>query len=128
MGPTHEPWLPFASSLCGACGEVCPVKIEIPKLLLDLRAEAHAAEAQDGGGAIERLAFRAWAWVMRHPRIYEMAGLMASTVLSGDRWFARAPGLLNYGPLRAWLSQRDLPPVGKSFRQLWRERRTAVSE
>jgi len=125
MGVEHDPWLPFASSLCGACGEVCPVKIEIPKLLLDLRAEIHAAEARRGRGRLERLGFRVWAWVMRHPRIYELAGLMASAVLPGDHWFRRAPALLNYGPLRAWLSQRDLPPVGKSFRQLWRERRKA---
>ena len=39
MGIEHEPSLPFASSLCGACAEVCPVKIDIPKVLLDLRAE-----------------------------------------------------------------------------------------
>ena len=128
MGVAHEPWLPFASSLCGACGEVCPVKIDIPKLLLELRTEVHAAEAERGQGRIERLGFRAWAWVMRHPRIYEMAGLMASAVLPGDHWFSRAPGLLNHGPLRAWLSQRDLPPVGKSFRQLWRERRKAAAK
>jgi L-lactate dehydrogenase complex protein LldF len=128
MGVEHEAWLPFASSLCGACGEVCPVKIDIPKLLLDLRAEVHAAEAQQGQGRLERLGFRAWAWVMRHPRIYEMAGRMASMILPSDRWFSRAPGLLNYGPLRAWLSERDLPPLGKSFRQLWRERKKAVAK
>src|SRR6185369_13209634 len=39
MGPMHEPALPFASSLCGACAEVCPVKIDIPKILLALRAD-----------------------------------------------------------------------------------------
>ncbi len=128
MGVEHESWLPFASSLCGACGEVCPVKIDIPKLLLDLRAEVHAAEAQRGQGRLERLGFCAWAWVMRHPSVYEMAGRMASMILPSDRWFSRAPGLLNYGPLRAWLSERDLPPLGKSFRQLWRERKKAVAK
>jgi L-lactate dehydrogenase complex protein LldF len=128
MGVAHEPWLPFASSLCGACGEVCPVKIDIPKLLLELRSEVHADEATRGQGRIERLGFRAWAWVMRHPRLYEMAGLIASAVLPGEHWFSKAPGLLNHGPLKAWLSQRDLPPVGKSFRQLWRERRKAAAE
>jgi L-lactate dehydrogenase complex protein LldF len=126
MGVEHEPWLPFASSLCGACAEVCPVKIDIPKHLLTLRTQVHAAEAERGQGRMERLGFRAWAWVMRHPRIYEMAGLMASAVLPGEHWFSKAPGLLNHGPLGAWLSQRDLPPVGKSFRQLWRERRKAA--
>src|ERR1051325_5423579 len=39
MGVHQDPWLPFASSLRGACAEVCPVKIEIPKILLALRAE-----------------------------------------------------------------------------------------
>ena len=126
MGVAQEPWLPFASSLCGACGEVCPVKIDIPRLLLELRTEVHADEAKHGQGRLERLGFRVWAWVMRHPRIYEMAALVASAVLPDERWFSKAPGLLNHGPLKAWLSQRDLPPVGKSFRQLWRERRKAA--
>ena len=105
---------------------MCPVKIDIPRLLLELRTEVHADEAKHGQGRLERLGFRVWAWVMRHPRIYEMAALVASAVLPDERWFSKAPGLLNHGPLKAWLSQRDLPPVGKSFRQLWRERRKAA--
>ena len=47
MGVQHEPALPFASSLCGACGEVCPVKIDIPKILLELRSDVKKAEARD---------------------------------------------------------------------------------
>ena len=43
-GVLKDPWLPFASSLCGACAEVCPVKIEIPKLLLKLRSEVVDAQ------------------------------------------------------------------------------------
>src|SRR5215472_12433629 len=43
MGVTHEPALPFASSLCGACSEACPVKIDIPQVLLDLRSEVKKA-------------------------------------------------------------------------------------
>jgi L-lactate dehydrogenase complex protein LldF len=122
LGVTEEPWLPFASSLCGACEEVCPVKIEIPKLLLDLRAEVNQAQARQGGNRIERLGFRIWSWVMRHPSVYGMAGRMAAAVLPSGRWTSRMPGWLNHGPARAWLTQRDLPPVSKSFRQLWRER------
>src|SRR5712692_8017649 len=63
-GVTHDPWLPFASSLCGACAEVCPVKIDIPKLLLKLRAEVTEAKKREGDGGLERLAFRIWAWIM----------------------------------------------------------------
>src|SRR5205085_1466628 len=69
-GVTETPWLPFASSLCGACAEVCPVKIEIPKLLLQLRSEVTEAQAQEGQERLERIVFSIWAWVMRHPKLF----------------------------------------------------------
>ena len=49
-GLDRDPWLPFASSLCGACAEVCPVKIDLPKLLLDLRSEITELKARQGQG------------------------------------------------------------------------------
>jgi L-lactate dehydrogenase complex protein LldF len=125
MGPMHEPGLPFASSLCGACAEVCPVKIDIPKVLLALRADVKKAQAREGQGKLERLAFRIWAWVMRHPLIYEMAGMAAGSLApeATNGYIRSAPPLLNHGPIRGWLSQRDLPaPAPKSFRQMWRAR------
>jgi L-lactate dehydrogenase complex protein LldF len=64
MGVSHEPGLPFASSLCGACGEVCPVKIDIPKVLLELRSDVKKSEAREKQNRIEKLAFRAFAWLM----------------------------------------------------------------
>src|SRR5579863_76319 len=124
MGTAHEPALPFASSVCGACLEVCPVKIDIPKILLELRSDVKKAEEREGASRLERLAFRAWAWLMRHPRLYEIAGVVAAAVApspDGGGWVRKAP--VNVGPLRAWLSQRDLPPSPpKSFRQMWRQR------
>jgi L-lactate dehydrogenase complex protein LldF len=126
MGVNHEPGLPFASSLCGACAEVCPVKIDIPKILLDLRSEVKKAEAREGRSRLERFAFRAWAWLMRHPKLYEMAGMMGGAFApapEGGKWIREAPAVLNIPPVRAWLSARDLPPPPpKSFRQLWRAR------
>jgi L-lactate dehydrogenase complex protein LldF len=125
MGVNHEPGLPFASSLCGACAEVCPVKIDIPKILLDLRAAVTDAKGRSGEGAMERFAFRAYAWLMRHPKLYEFAGRVASRLApaGGSGWIRRAPALLNIPPVRAWLSQRDLPaPPRESFRQQWRAR------
>jgi len=99
------PWLPFASSLCGACAEVCPVKIEIPKILLELREEAPKSRA-------ERLAFRMFAWIMTHPSVYAKFG-----------WVRRMKKLPAVGPLKAWLEQRDLPELPqRSFRELWKER------
>jgi L-lactate dehydrogenase complex protein LldF len=129
QGLMHDPWLPFASSLCGACGEVCPVKIDIPKILLELRSDVMKTKAREGKGRIEKFGFRVWAWLMRHPALFEMGGMMGAGVLgSGDKkgWLQRLPAMMTVGPMRAWMSERDLPaPAPKSFRQQWRERRKA---
>ncbi|HEU4711460.1 MAG TPA: LutB/LldF family L-lactate oxidation iron-sulfur protein [Pyrinomonadaceae bacterium] len=98
--------LPYASSLCGACREVCPVKIDIPRLLLHLRADVAASPK---GNAAERLVFKLWARVMLSPSLYRM-GTMAARVMQ------------RVMPLsRAWTSGRDLRPVERqSFRDLWK--------
>src|SRR5205823_14094180 len=55
LGVNHEPGLPFASSLCGACAEVCPVKIDIPKILLELRSEVKETQKEESSNQLERL-------------------------------------------------------------------------
>ncbi len=125
-GIGQDPWLPFASSLCGACAEVCPVKIELPGLLLELRSEIVRSKRLEGKSRLERLGFRAWSWLMRHPRLYELAGMMGSLVAAGDgeAWLKKLSFVPNIGPLKAWTSERDIPPLPpRSFRQLWRTRR-----
>ncbi|MCX6634668.1 MAG: LutB/LldF family L-lactate oxidation iron-sulfur protein [Acidobacteria bacterium] len=126
QGMMHDPWLPFASSLCGACADVCPVKIELPKLLLEHRDEIVRTKAAQGRGRLEKLGFRLWAWLMRHPKLYELAGTAGSVIASDDSgWMTRLPGLMNIGPGKAWTSQRDMPALAaQSFRRLWRERRS----
>jgi L-lactate dehydrogenase complex protein LldF len=124
-GVNHDPWLPFASSLCGACAEVCPVKIEIPKLLLRLRADVVEAKAGQGGLS-ERIAFSAFAWVMSHPWAYERLGWLAARLSPRPKdgaWIRRLPVWMRVGPLKKWIGQRDLPPPAlESFRSLWRKR------
>jgi L-lactate dehydrogenase complex protein LldF len=125
MGVSHEPGLPFASSLCGACGEVCPVKIDIPKILLELRSDVKKAETREKTNRLEKLAFRAFAWLMTHPRLYEMAGRIAATASPSENggWIRTVPAVMNVPPVRAWLSRRDLPPPpAHSFREMWRRR------
>src|SRR5437870_4002279 len=79
--------LPFASSLCGACREVCPVKIDIPELLLYLRAEITESSRQEAEGRrqeqvvtprrLEGFTFKLWAAIMTRPRWYELSGRVA---------------------------------------------------
>jgi L-lactate dehydrogenase complex protein LldF len=124
-GVNHDPWLPFASSLCGACAEVCPVKIEIPKLLLRLRADVVEAKAARGGLS-ERIAFSAFAWVMSHPWAYERSSWLAARLSPRPKdgaWIRRLPVWMRVGPLKKWTDERDLPPPAlESFRSLWRKR------
>ena len=115
LGVQHEPSLPFASSLCGACAEVCPVKIDIPQVLLDLRAEVQDSRKEAGSGQMERMAYRMFAFVMTRPRLYRWAGKLG-------KWFSRAPFLNKLPPVSLWASQRDLPVFPpKSFRQMWKD-------
>ncbi|HLJ15748.1 MAG TPA: LutB/LldF family L-lactate oxidation iron-sulfur protein [Bryobacteraceae bacterium] len=133
MGVKRDPWLPFASSLCGACAEVCPVKIDIPRLLLELRSDVVRARTRDGESTLERLSFRMFAWLMRHPILYEIGGRIAAALAPAGQtdgpegaprgWIRKLPAIMNFAPLKHWLSQRDLPPPApRSFRELWRDR------
>lgn len=108
MGIEKAEQLPYASSLCGACREVCPVKIDIPRLLLHLRSEI--SSRQPSGRAKERWAFRLWALVMTRPWLYRLA---AAAARFWQRFFKP--------PLKAWTNGRDLRPLERqSFREQWR--------
>jgi L-lactate dehydrogenase complex protein LldF len=104
--------LPYASSLCGACYEVCPVKIDIPSILLHLRAETEK-------GAAERAAMRTLARIFRSARLYEWAQRLARV---GEGPARHLPG----SPLAVWTQTRDLKPFAReSFRDWWSRERGA---
>ena len=104
MGIEKSSQLPYASSLCGACREVCPVKIDIPQLLLHLRSEITPRK----GSIAERLAFKLWARVMMSPALYRMSSI-------AGRIMQRVMPLS-----RAWTKGRDLRPIeARSFRDQW---------
>ena len=104
MGIEKSSQLPYASSLCGACREVCPVKIDIPRLLLHLRSEITPRK----GSIAERLAFKLWARVMMSPALYRMSSI-------AGRMMQRVMPLS-----RAWTKGRDLRPIeARSFRDQW---------
>jgi L-lactate dehydrogenase complex protein LldF len=111
--------LPWASSLCGACYEVCPVKIDIPSVLIHLRSRV---VKERGAPAGERLAMEAMARVFASRRRYEAAQRLART---GARPLARNGKIERRlpGPLAGWTMSRDLPaPARQSFRDWWRAR------
>jgi L-lactate dehydrogenase complex protein LldF len=121
--------LPWASSLCGACYDVCPVKIDIPTVLVHLRGKIVRREA--GGGEVargeasdpgERLSMKVAAWAFRKPRRYRLA---QRTALPALRLLAKVPGLARAipGPLAAWTNARELPePPKETFSEWWRGR------
>jgi len=110
--------LPFASSLCGACYDVCPVAIDIPSMLVHLRERA--VDADRSGHAVERAAMATVAWTMRSPSRWRRAldGLRAGRLLARH---GRIRGLPF--PLSRWTTTRDLPePPRQSFRAWWESR------
>jgi L-lactate dehydrogenase complex protein LldF len=110
--------LPHASSLCGACREVCPVRIDIPRMLLNLRAKG-AAEGRapsyitQGIAMFRRIAARPW--------LFGAAGKMAalgSRAMAKNGWITRMPG-----PLAGWTQSRDFPAMAsESFQDRWKKR------
>ncbi len=110
--------LPQASSLCGACGEVCPVKIPIPDLLVEHRKRS----AQRGLGLPgERPALAGFGYLTAHPALYEAttaAARWASALLTQEGHLQGA-----WLPvLGRWLAERDFPaPPRRSFRRIWRD-------
>jgi L-lactate dehydrogenase complex protein LldF len=114
-GVHNNPSLPFASTLCGACYDVCPVAIDIPSMLVHLRA----AVVDDKGSAHpEAVVMKAAAWTMTHPHWWARA-LRAARI---GRLLGRRRGVIARlpPPLSAWTDSRDLPrPPEQSFRDRW---------
>jgi L-lactate dehydrogenase complex protein LldF len=118
--------LPYASSLCGACYEVCPVKINIPEVLIHLRGRV-VRERQDYGGPRAKLdpenaAMRLLANIFSDPRRFEVAQKLAKVgqwPLSRGGEIRRLPG-----KLAGWTDVRDLKPVpDQTFREWWKKNR-----
>ncbi len=122
-----NPDLPHASSLCGACQAACPVKINIPHMLIGLRELQHDGGAGRRSTWKERLAYRLarevlsrpwlYRWVLRFTRFFLRFGAKGG-------WLRRMPG-----PGAGWTEARDFPaPSARSFRERWPEIARRASE
>ena len=114
MSDANANTLPYASSLCGACFDVCPVRIDIPEVLIYLRGKTEHS-------IVERAGLGAAAWAMGTPERFQLALRLARIgqgplVHEGKiRWL---PGMLS-----GWTAVRDAPPLPRrSFREQWKER------
>jgi L-lactate dehydrogenase complex protein LldF len=109
--------LPYASSLCGACFDACPVRINIPELLVHLRAKGVDAE-RGGIPSGQDLAMKAAGWAMGSPGKFALAERAAGL----SRVLGRGSSLP--WPASMWTGARDLPePPPETFRQWWARER-----
>jgi L-lactate dehydrogenase complex protein LldF len=113
--------LPFASTLCGRCYEVCPVKIDIPRILVYLRGKATDARVASHSLDGEALAMRAALWMFGGPNRMAAAqslGRIGQKLFAKDGMIEKLPG-----PLKGWTNARDFPALpAESFRSWWKAR------
>lgn len=105
-----------SSSLCGACTETCPVKIDLHHHLLQNRRNASA----QAPSFLEQMAYKAFAFLVNRPGLYQFAKEMGRLTEPLQRLIRHTP----LDPARAWVATRDLPPVAdESFKEWWRNRK-----
>ena len=115
-GPGSVKDLAHASSLCGACADACPVRIDIPKMLIELRRQV---DEQHIAPWPERVVFKTFARLLAHPALYRLGARIGRTL---QRPFVR-DGRIRSLPyfFGQWTRTRDLPPVAaRTFQERWR--------
>jgi L-lactate dehydrogenase complex protein LldF len=121
--------LPFASTLCGACYEVCPVKINIPEVLIHLRGKVVAAKPRTSRALDpEAIAMRAMQWIFLSEARLKLAQRLGRIAqrpfIRSSGWIERLPGMLG-----GWTRTRDLQPLPQqSFREWFEKRALARPE
>jgi len=109
--------LPNASTFCGRCESVCPVKIPLPKMMRHWREREFSWRLSP---PVYRSGLKLWAWVAQRPALYHALAGVASRLLG---WAGLHRGRFRSLPLaQGWTAARDMPaPQGRSFQSLWAE-------
>jgi L-lactate dehydrogenase complex protein LldF len=109
--------LPNASTFCGRCESVCPVKIPLPKMMRHWREREFSWRLSP---PVYRSGLKLWAWVAQRPALYHVLAGVASRLLG---WAGLHRGRFRSLPLaQGWTAARDMPaPQGRSFQSLWAE-------
>ena len=112
--------LPNASTFCGRCEEVCPMRIPLPRMLRSWREKEFEKHLQPQA---MRTGLGLWAFLAKRPKLYQMVTRLAARVLHNR---GHGTGRISSLPLASgWTQCRDFPaPQGKTFQQMWKERRT----
>ena len=110
--------LPFASTFCGRCEEVCPMSIPLPRLLRQHRNKIHQKKLNS---SISRLALKTWAFFVKHPALYRPAINIFTAVLG---WLGKDKGRFSKMLFtQAWAQSKDLPsPSSQTFLSAWKQK------
>jgi L-lactate dehydrogenase complex protein LldF len=111
--------LPNASTFCGKCESVCPMRIPLPKMMRHYREREWQKKLSPPAA---RIGLGLWAFLARRPLLYHWAAGTIARVLG---WLGKRHGSFHNLPLAGgWTGTRDMPaPQGKTFQQMWSERR-----
>ena len=114
-GPGAVKDLAHASSLCGACADARPVRIDIPRMLIELRREVDEKRIAPW---TERIVFKAFGWLLTRPALYRLAASVGRLL---QRPFVRDGAIRSLPLFGDWTRTRDLPMVARrTFRERWR--------
>jgi L-lactate dehydrogenase complex protein LldF len=110
--------LPNASTFCGRCESVCPVRIPLPKMMRHWREREFERHLNP---ALQRYGLQLWAFIARHPLIYRLLCAFTMPLLA---WLGQKRGRFSWLPLaKGWTAYRDMPaPQGNTFQEQWRGR------
>ena len=124
VGINRAKHLCLGETLCGACQDICPVNINLPRMLLALRtklAEGDRVWGVTPADPKEKFLFQAWSWMIRHRGLYDLAVKLSAT---GQKFLPQKDGMIRWlpPPAGAWTKERDIRSLAaESFISRWKK-------